>query len=135
MSLNTLVRDGDLQTRTDAERTSERVLRPFHQFARWQASGAVLLLVCAVGALLWANSPWAIAYEQMVHAPLRLSLGERTLQLDLRHWINDGLMAVFFFAVGLEIKREFLVGELADARKATLPIAAAIGGIVPGVLI
>ena len=130
MSLNALVRDGELQTRTEAERTSERVLRPFHQFARWQASGAVLLLVCAVGALLWANSPWAIAYEQMVHAPLRLSLGERTLQLDLRHWINDGLMAVFFFAVGLEIKREFLVGELADARKARLPIAAAIGGMV-----
>ena len=130
MSLNALVRDGELQTRTEAERTSERVLRPFHQFARWQASGAVLLLVCAVGALLWANSPWAIAYEQMVHAPLRLSLGERTLQLDLRHWINDGLMAVFFFAVGLEIKREFLVGELADVRKAALPIAAAIGGMV-----
>ena len=77
MSLNALVRDDELHTRTDAERASERVLHPFHQFARWQASGALLLLVCAVGALVWANSPWAIAYEQMLHTPLRLSMGER----------------------------------------------------------
>jgi NhaA family Na+:H+ antiporter len=130
MSLQALVREDELHTRTDTERASERVLRPFHQFARWQASGALLLLVCAVGALVWANSPWAISYEQMLHAPLRLSLGERALELDLRHWINDGLMAIFFFAVGLEIKREFLVGELADRRNAMLPIAAAIGGMV-----
>jgi NhaA family Na+:H+ antiporter len=130
MSLDALVRDDELHTRTDAERASERVLHPFHQFARWQASGALLLLVCAVGALVWANSPWAIAYERMLHAPLGLSLGEWVLQLDLRHWINHGLMAIFFFAVGLEIKREFFVGELADRRKAMLPIAAAIGGMV-----
>ena len=130
MSLKALVRDDELHTRTDAERASDDVLRPFHQFARWQASGALLLLVCAVGALVWANSPWAIAYEELLHTPFRISLGERFLQLDLRHWINDGLMAIFFFAVGLEIKREFLVGELADARKAMLPIAAAIGGMV-----
>jgi NhaA family Na+:H+ antiporter len=116
MSLNSLVRDDELHTRTDAERASARVVRPFQQFARWQASGALLLLVCAVGALLWANSPWAIAYERMLHTPLRLSLGEWALQLDLRHWINDGLMASFVFAVGLEIEREFLVGELANAR-------------------
>ena len=135
MSLNALIRDDELHTRTDAERAGERVLRPFHQFARWQASGALLLLVCAVGALLWANSPWTTSYEQMLHAPLRLSLGEWALQLDLRLWINDGLMAIFFFSVGLEIKRELLVGELADARKAMLPIAAAIGGMVVPALI
>jgi NhaA family Na+:H+ antiporter len=130
MRLNSLVRFDEQYTRTDAERVSERMLRPFHQFARWQASGALLLLVCAVAALVWANSPWATAYGQMLHAPLSLSLSERVLQLDLRHWINDGLMAIFFFAVGLEIKRELIVGELADRRKAMLPIAAAIGGMV-----
>lgn len=130
MSPQPLVREDELHTRTDAERASDRVLRPFHQFVRWQASGALLLLICAVAALVWANSPWASSYELMLHVPLRLSLGERALELDLRHWINDGLMAIFFFAVGLEIKREFLVGELADRRKAMLPIAAAIGGMV-----
>jgi len=135
MSLNSLVRDGEWHTQTNAERASDRVLRPFHQFARWQASGALLLLVSTIGALVWANSPWTIAYEQLLHAPFRISLGERVLQLDLRHWINDGLMAVFFFAVGLEIKREFFVGELADTRKAMLPIAAAIGGMVVPALI
>lgn len=128
MRLNPLVREDELHTRTDAERASERVMRPFYQFARWQASGAILLLVCAVGALAWDNSPWATSYEQMLQTPLRVSLGERALELDLRHWVNDGLMAIFFFAVGLEIKREFLVGALADRRNAMLPIAAATGG-------
>jgi NhaA family Na+:H+ antiporter len=135
MRLQKLLRDDELRARTHAERIGERVLRPFHQFARWQASGALLLLACAVGALVWANSPWAIAYEQMLHVPFGISMGERLLQLDLRHWINDGLMAIFFFAVGLEIKRELLVGELAEARKAMLPIAAAIGGMVVPALI
>jgi NhaA family Na+:H+ antiporter len=130
MSHKALARKDELHNRTGAERASERVLHPFYQFARWQASGAVLLLACAVGALVWANSPWALSYEQMLHAPLRLSLGERALELDLRHWINDGLMAIFFFAVGLEIKRELLVGELADRRQAMLPVAAAIGGML-----
>lgn len=121
--------------RTEAERARDRVLRPFQEFARWQASGGLLLLVCAVVALAWANSPWASAYGQLLHEPFGISFGEHLLRFDLRHWINDGLMAVFFFAVGLEIKRELLVGELAEPRQAMLPIAAAIGGMVAPALI
>ena len=111
------------------------MVRPFQLFARRQASGSLLLLGCAVLALAWANSPWAGTYGQMLKIPLGVSLGEQVLRLDLRHWINDGLMAIFFFGVGLEIKREFLVGELAERRKAMLPILAAVGGMVVPALI
>jgi NhaA family Na+:H+ antiporter len=93
------------------------------------------LLGCAILALAWANSPWAWAYEQMLGVPLAISISDQTLSLSLRHWINNGLMAIFFFGVGLEIKREFLVGELAERRKAMLPIAAAVGGMVVPALI
>lgn len=135
MKLRKLVRDDEMLARTQAERAGDLVLRPFQQFARRQASGGLLLLVCAVVALAWANAPWASAYEQMLHEPFGISFGEYLLRFDLRHWINDGLMAVFFFAIGLEIKRELLVGELAEARQAMLPIAAAIGGMVMPALI
>lgn len=130
-----LSRDDELLSRTTAERAGDRVLRPFQLFARRQASGGLVLLGCAILALAWANSPWAGAYTQMLGIPLGISFGEQVLRLDLRHWINDGLMAVFFFGVGLEIKREFLVGELAERRKAMLPIVAAVGGMVVPALI
>jgi Na+:H+ antiporter, NhaA family len=104
MKLRTLVRDDELLARTQSERVGERVLGPFQQFARWQASGAVLLLFCAVCALVWANSAWALAYQEMLHEPFGISFGEHLLRFDLHHWINDGLMAVFFFSVGLEIR-------------------------------
>ena len=130
-----LARDDELLDRTTAERAGDRVVRPFQLFAQRQASGGLVLLGCAILALIWANSPWAGAYGQMLGVPLGISLGEQALRLDLRHWINDGLMAIFFFGVGLEIKREFLVGELAERRKAMLPIVAAVGGMVVPALI
>jgi NhaA family Na+:H+ antiporter len=112
-----------------------RVLRPFREFARVEASGGIVLLAATSIALLWANSPWAPSYAALWHTPLTVGAGDVGLSMDLHHWINDGLMALFFFVVGLEIKREVLVGELADPRKAALPIAAAVGGmVVPALL-
>jgi NhaA family Na+:H+ antiporter len=130
-----LARGDELLDRTTAERAGDRVVRPFQLFARRHASGGLVLLGCAVLALAWANSPWAGAYAHMLGVPLGISFGEQVLRLDLRDWINDGLMAIFFFGVGLEIKREFLVGELAERRKAMLPILAAVGGMVLPALI
>lgn len=109
--------------------------RPFQQFAAREASGGILLLACTLVALAWANSPWAHTYAAIWHAPLSIGIGGFTISHDLHFWVNDGLMAIFFFVVGLEIKREFLVGELAAPRQAALPIIAAAGGvIVPALL-
>lgn len=111
------------------------LLRPFQEFAQWEASGGVVLLACAVAALAWANSPWAGAYAQFWNTKLMIGFGGAALDRPLAWWINDGLMAVFFFVVGLEIKRELLVGELASPRKAALPLLAALGGMaVPAAL-
>lgn len=106
------------------------VLLPFQEFFRQQASGGIVLMVCTVAALVWANSPWAGSYDALWHTKISAGLGEWTIAKPLRVWINDGLMAIFFFSVGLEIKREILVGELANMRKAMLPIAAAVGGML-----
>lgn len=135
MSPDDLVRDDELLEQTASERAGVRLLQPFQLFAQRQASAGLVLLGCAVLALIWANSPWAWAYEQMLHLPLGISLGDQELRLSLRHWINDGLMSLFFFGVGLEIKRELLVGELTERRKALLPIVAAVGGMLLPALI
>jgi len=111
------------------------LLRPFQEFFAQEAAGAVLLMVCTGVALAWANSPWSDSYVHLWETRLSFSLGEAGISKSLHHWINDGLMAVFFFVVGLEIKREFQVGELASARQAALPLAAAVGGMaVPALL-
>ncbi|MFZ5876079.1 MAG: Na+/H+ antiporter NhaA [Nitrospirota bacterium] len=107
----------------------ERSLRPFERFVHLESSGGILLLGCSLLALGWANSPWADWYANVWETPLTLALGKFALTHSLHHWINDGLMALFFFVIGLEIKREFLVGELASPRHAALPIAAAVGGM------
>lgn len=112
-----------------------QVLLPFQEFFHQQAAGGILLMVCTVAALVWANSPWAGVYDAIWHTELSVGLGAWTIAKPLHVWINDGLMAIFFFSVGLEIKREVLVGELATRKKAMLPISAAVGGmLVPAAL-
>jgi len=105
-------------------------LRPFEEFFKSQVAGGLVLLAVTVLALLLANSPWSDGYFSFWQMQLTIGAPPLALSKSLSHWINDGLMAVFFFVVGLEIKREFLAGELAGARRAALPIAAALGGML-----
>lgn len=112
-----------------------RMLSPLRDFIATEASGAVLLAGAAAIALIWANSPWSGSYENFWSSRAAVSVAGYTLDLDLRHWINEGLMTVFFFVVGLEIKRELTDGHLASRRAALLPGAAAIGGMmIPALL-
>jgi NhaA family Na+:H+ antiporter len=113
----------------------EQALAPFRRFSHIQASGGIVLIACTVIALLWANSPLAPSYFALWETPVTVGFGDAVLSKTLLHWINDGLMAVFFFMVGLEIKREALVGELNSPVQAVLPVAAAVGGmVVPALL-
>ena len=108
----------------------ERAFSPFSRFIRMEAAGGLVLIAGTAVALVWANSPWSDSYHHLWSTPVGVRVGPWDFELTLHHWINDGLMAVFFFLVGLEIKREGLVGELASRRRAALPAAAALGGMV-----
>src|SRR5919199_682520 len=116
-------------------RPVETIVRPFQEFANRASSSGILLIAAAIAALVWANSPWGESYSGLWGTKLSIGLGSFSIEKDLTHWINDGLMAVFFLVVGLEIKREILVGELSSPRRAALPIAAAIGGAMLPALI
>jgi NhaA family Na+:H+ antiporter len=114
---------------------ARRVVQPLQAFLEAETSSGMLLLAAAVAALAWANSPWSGAYEALWRTVVSLRIGGVVLTHDLRHWVNDGLMSLFFLVVGLEIKREFVTGELRDVRRAAVPVIAAIGGmIVPALL-
>ncbi len=118
------------------EKAFSSILSPLEEFIHKQSSSGILLMVFTIIALILANSPLQQAYQEFFHAHIKIELGT-WLRLDysIHHWINDGLMALFFFVVGLEIKREILVGELASMEHALLPIIAAIGGmLVPALL-
>jgi len=108
----------------------QKLTSPIQAFLRIEASGGILLLICTVIALVWANSPWADVYHHLLETKFVVGYGQYVIDKTLLHWINDGLMAIFFFVVGLEIKREILLGELSSVKKAALPIAGAIGGMV-----
>ncbi|MDQ3117105.1 MAG: Na+/H+ antiporter NhaA [Verrucomicrobiota bacterium] len=110
--------------------TIETLTRPFEEFARLESSGGILLIGCTLAALIWANSPWSHGYFELWHTKLTVGFAKATLSKEIHFWINDGLMAIFFLLVGLEIKREMLIGELASLQKAALPLVAAIGGML-----
>ena len=112
------------------KRLFSQLLQPFEEFFKSQVAGGLVLLGITALALLLANSPWSDHYFRFWQLELTVGVPPVALSKSLAHWINDGLMAVFFFVVGLEIKREFLAGELAGARKAALPVAAALGGML-----
>ena len=117
------------------EKAFDRVLTPLDEFIHRQTTSGVLLMLCAIVALYLANSTWNAAYHHLLETTFTIGLPGFQLSKSLHHWINDGLMAIFFFVVGLELKREILVGELSDIKQAMLPIIAAIGGMVVPVLI
>lgn len=117
------------------EKVVKRILTPFETFASLEASSGILLIIVTIIAMAWANSPWAEVYEHLIELPLSIGIGSMMLTKSLHHWVNDGLMVIFFFVVGLEIKRELAIGELSSPRKAALPMFAALGGMVCPALI
>lgn len=108
----------------------EQALHSIQVFIRSQVVGSVILLVCAIVALIWANSPFAPVYHQIWDTTLSVTLGSETFSLTLHQWVNEGLMMSFFLLVGLEIKQQILVGELSSPRQALLPVSAALGGMI-----
>jgi NhaA family Na+:H+ antiporter len=118
-----------------AGRVVERLLAPLRDFIHAEVSGGIVLLGATVFALAWANSPWAETYPAVWQTQLEIGTEGFGLTKPLQLWINDGLMAVFFFVVGLEIKREIVAGELSSPRRALVPIAAALGGAAVPALI
>jgi Na+/H+ antiporter NhaA len=108
---------------------------PRHAFIRTEAGSAGLLVAVSLVALLWANSPWSDAYTALWSEEISVRMGTHGITMDLHHWVNDGLMVVFFFVVGLEVRREFSVGELTERSRLTVPLVAGIGGmLVPAAL-
>lgn len=111
-------------------RLGQAARRPLESFLRIQAASGVLLLVTAAVALVWANSPWSESYQRFWHTPVGIRLGDFVFERSLEWVVNDGLMVIFFFVVGLEIRREVHCGELSEWRRAALPAAAALGGML-----
>lgn len=114
---------------------ARQIVDPLTEFLREEAAGGIALIATAVAALIWANSPAGDSYFTLWEQDLKLGFGSVAITADLRHWVNDGLMALFFFVVGLEIKRELVVGELRDRRAASLPAIAALGGVIAPALV
>lgn len=113
----------------------KQLIKPFSDFIRTNVTGGFLLLLCVVIALLTVNTSLYEAYHHFFTTPFGITIGDKNFTRDLHFWINDGLMAIFFLLVGLEIKRELLEGELSDIKKSSLPILSALGGmLVPAII-
>ncbi|MEE4356182.1 MAG: Na+/H+ antiporter NhaA [Desulfococcaceae bacterium] len=118
------------QIRAENSTVNRQVMLPAEKFIHNETISGALLIVCAITALIWANSPWSRSYFALCDLPLTIQIGTYAIAMNLQHWINDGLMSVFFFVVALEIKRELIHGDLSEARRAALPVAAALGGMI-----
>ena len=118
-----------------AKAKARQIVDPLAEFLREEAAGGIVLVTTAAVAMIWANSPVSDSYFTLWDQNLTIGLGSVGITTDLRHWINDGLMALFFFVVGLEIKRELVIGELRDRRAASLPAIAALGGVIAPALV
>ncbi len=112
-----------------------KFLKPVEGFMHAESTAGIILLISALAAVIWSNSPWSEQYFHLWEYEFSIAIGKYSITNSLHHWINDGLMAMFFFVVGLELKREIIAGELSDIRKAVLPLAAAAGGMVVPALI
>jgi NhaA family Na+:H+ antiporter len=108
----------------------EKILSPIQKFLKMEASGGIILIISTIVALVWANSIFSESYFNLWSKYVTLDIAGFKLKNSIHHWINDGLMVIFFFVVGLEIKRELIAGELSSIKKASLPIAGALGGMV-----
>lgn len=123
------------QTTPRREVLLAEVGKPLRDFLQTESGSAGLLLVCALFAMAWANSPWSTSYFDLWHMDISVDIGGHALAMSLSHWVNDGLMSIFFFVIGLELRHELSVGELRQKRRVMLPALAAIGGIlVPAAL-
>ncbi|WP_296403378.1 Na+/H+ antiporter NhaA [Psychrobacter sp.] len=111
------------------------VFQKLKKFFEYEAAGGIVLAIAAIAAMIVANSPLHHWYESFIHAPVMVQIGDLIIDKDAHHWINDGLMAIFFFLVGLELKREVLIGELSNINQIVLPAAAAIGGMIAPALV
>jgi Na+:H+ antiporter, NhaA family len=116
-------------------RVAQAAANPIQEFLRLQSASGILLFFFTLAAIVWSNSPWSHSYKEWWHTTFSFGFGTFVFSKSLLHWINDGLMSVFFFVVGLEIKREILIGELSSLRKAMLPVVAAVGGMAVPALI
>lgn len=121
---------GVLQAQAATSYLARRVRLPVQQYMHTESLGGIVLLVATIVALIWANSPWYDLYQDVLETHLAIDLALLEVDLSLHHWINDGLMALFFFVVGLEIKREAIYGHFSSLRRAALPAIAALGGMV-----
>jgi NhaA family Na+:H+ antiporter len=117
-------------TLSPARELVKRILAPVQRFIAVEAASGIVLVVAAIGALFWANSPWRTAYDHFWNIPIGFRVGAFVFERELHFWINDGLMTLFFFVVGLEIRRELHCGELSGIRRAALPLSAALGGML-----
>ncbi len=125
--------DRDASARTSGG--NDRRIRPLSDFLHDEAAAGLLIVIAAAIAMVWANSRWYDSYVDLWTTEAAITIGDHVLALDLQGWINDAAMVLFFFVVGLEIKRELVQGELRDRRQAALPIIAAIGGMVVPALV